>query len=133
MKINSGVHLEHPEGGNVFIPPGDVPTWAESMITNKAIILEAALPIPPKIEETKSDPKQDEDNGDETGDGDETKSKESDDDEDADVVPIPPKGGRGGSAEAWAKYAASKGFEVDGTAKASEIREALEAEGIPTE
>ncbi|MGP9727891.1 hypothetical protein [Glutamicibacter sp. AOP3-A1-12] len=54
-------------------------------------------------------------------------------DADADEVPIPPKGGRGGSAAKWAEYAASKGFEIDDDATASDIREALEAEGIPTE
>lgn len=46
---------------------------------------------------------------------------------------IPPAKGPGSSAKAWAAYALSKGFAVDENAKASEIREALEAEGIPTE
>lgn len=48
-------------------------------------------------------------------------------------VSIPPKSGRGSSAAAWAAYALARGYEVDENAKASEIRAALEAEGIPTE
>lgn len=133
MEINNHVYLEHPEGGSVCLPPGEVPEWAVPLITNKAVIVQSELPIPPKVEATEPEPEKGEGAGEETSDGDKLQSQEAGEGSGADEVPIPPKGGRGGSAEAWAKYAASKGFEVDGTAKASEIREALEAEGIPTE
>lgn len=133
MQINNFVYVMHPENGGVCLSPGEVPEWAVPLITNKAVIVQSEVPAPPKVEIVTPAPEKGEGAGEETGDGDKSKSEETDDGSGADEVPIPPKGGRGGSAEAWAKYAASKGFEVDGTAKASEIREALEAEGIPTE
>lgn len=49
------------------------------------------------------------------------------------TVKIPPRAGRGSSAKAWGDYAAAHGFEVDGDATASEIRNALIENGIPTE
>lgn len=124
MKINSFVYLNKPDGGAVCLPPGEVPEWAVPLITNKAVIVAEAVAAPvipeaPKIPETPVIEVQ--------------KAEDAGDDDVPDDVPIPPKGGRGGSAEAWAKYAASKGFEVEGDAKASDIREGLEAEGIPTE
>lgn len=48
-------------------------------------------------------------------------------------VKIPPKAGRGSSAKAWAAYAAANGFAVESDATASEIREALQEQGVPTE
>lgn len=123
MQINNFVYVMHPENGGVCLSPGVVPEWAESLITNKSVIVQDTSVIPtPAPLEPKADPNPD-------GDGNEVENA----DPESDVVPIPPIGGRGGSAEAWAKYAASKGFEVEGTAKASEIREGLEAEGIPIE
>lgn len=119
MLINKFVFLMHPELGGVCIPPGEVPEWAVPLITNQTAI------VPDDLE----DQVQDED----PEDPDDESDDESDDDLDAEEVPIPTKGGPGSSAKAWAKYAASKGFEVDGTATAAEIRESLEAEGIPTE
>lgn len=52
---------------------------------------------------------------------------------DATNAKIPPVKGKGSSAEAWAAYAKSQGFEVEADAKASEIREALIEAGVPVE
>ncbi|WIB25818.1 hypothetical protein [Curtobacterium sp. MCSS17_015] len=49
------------------------------------------------------------------------------------TVRVPPKAGRGSSAKAWAAYALAQGFAVEGDATATEIREALQEQGIPTE
>lgn len=118
MRINSFVYLNHPEGGAVCLPPGEVPEWAVPLITNEAVIVAEVEPlIPVAPVEGVAD----------------AVEADAEQPEAVEEVPVPPKGGRGGSAEAWAKYAASKGFEVEGDAKASDIREALEAEGIPTE
>lgn len=142
MIINNFVHVMHPELGAKCLPPGEVPEWAEPLITNPKLIVSGSVAVRQEAPLVVTDPKasgseESEDPaltaaeseglppaGDES---DETK------DADADEVPIPPKGGRGGSAAKWAEYAASKGFEIDDDATASDIREALEAEGIPTE
>lgn len=110
MQINNFVYVMHPENGGIRLSPGEVPEWAEPLITNPSVIVVAGL----EIQEPEKAPKP------KTG-------------QNPSGFDIPPKGGAGSSAAAWAAYAASQGFEVEDTAKASEIREALEAEGIPTE
>jgi hypothetical protein len=45
----------------------------------------------------------------------------------------PPKAGAGSSAEAWSKFAASKGVDVPADAKRDDVIAALEAAGVPTE
>lgn len=45
----------------------------------------------------------------------------------------PPKAGRGSSTEAWFEYAQTMGAAVPDDARASEIRDILDAQGIPTE
>lgn len=142
MQINNFVHVLHPELGSKCLPPGEVPEWAEPLITNPKLIVAGSVAVQPKEPLTIIDAGNSGDGegddaaltaaeseglppaGDESGQSDEVESGE---------VPIPPKGGRGGSAAKWAEYAASKGFEIDDDATASDIREALEAEGIPTE
>lgn len=134
MQINNFVYVMHPEYGAVCVPPGDVPEWAIPLITNQSVIdSEPDVATKPGVgslapvtqgglegdSTVAADPVVDVD-----GDG---------EDPDPENVPIPPKGGRGSSATKWAEYAASKGFEIDADATAVEIREALEAEGIPTE
>lgn len=142
MQINNFVHVLHPELGSKCLPPGEVPEWAEPLITNPKLIVAGSVAAPSEEPLVVTTSKA---SGSEEGEdpaltaaeseglppaGDESDETE---DADADEVPIPPKGGRGGSAAKWAEYAASKGFEIDDDATASDIREALEAEGIPTE
>lgn len=105
------------------------PAWATALITNPKAWAEAGIPV-----ELEDEPEDDSD-GDESGgasDESEEETEAGSEEEPADV-PIPPKGGPGSSAAAWAVYALSKGFEVDGDAKSSEIREALAEAGIPVE
>lgn len=59
--------------------------------------------------------------------------KEPEAEADDEPVKIPPKAGRGSSAKVWAAYAAANGFAVESDATASEIREALQEQGVPTE
>lgn len=116
MRIKTHVYVMHPETGSHLLSPGVVPEWAESLISNPDVLEGEFSGASEQVDETSEvDPV--------------TEAVESEPEE----TPIPPKSGRGSSAEAWAAYAASKGFDVEADAKASEIREALEAEGIPTE
>lgn len=48
-------------------------------------------------------------------------------------IPIPAKSGPKASAAAWAEYAKAKGYEIEEGTSRSEIIDALEADGIPTE
>lgn len=142
MQINNFVHVVHPEFGSKCLSPGEVPEWAEPLITNPKLIVAGSVAAPAEeplvitgAEESGAgeaeDPAltvQEPENLPPAG-GELDVVEQSDGGE----VPIPPKGGRGGSAAKWAEYAASKGFEIDDDATASDIREALEAEGIPTE
>ncbi|MHC6175465.1 hypothetical protein [Glutamicibacter sp. X7] len=138
MKINTFVHVLHPRFGARCLAPGEVPEWAVPLITNPDVIVEESDfddpsedPAPQEIEEQSGDNASgDAVDGDDSG---ENAGGDGDQQEAPAEVPIPPKGGRGGSASKWAEYAKSKGFEVDDDATAADIREALEAEGIPTE
>lgn len=47
-------------------------------------------------------------------------------------APVPPRGGPGSGAEAWAEYAKANGFDVPADASREEIIEALDGEGIAT-
>lgn len=126
MEIRSYVYLFHPELGAQCLPPGPVPEWAVPLITNPKVIVPGSVVEPEEVplvaagEDLGSEPEQE-------------PVTEADPESEPEEVPIPPKGGRGGSASKWAEYALSKGFEVDEDATAAEIRESLEAEGIPTE
>lgn len=90
---------------HVFLTGDQPPSWAVKKITNPDVWSDASVvkPAPGEPEVTVV------------------------------AVKIPPKAGRGSSAKAWSEYAAANGFEVDGDATASEIREALHEQGIPTE
>lgn len=94
---------------HVFLSGDEPPSWAVEKITNPDVWANA-----PDRGKSKPEPV--------------APSVES-----APSVKIPPKAGRGSSAKAWSEYAASNGFEVDGDATASEIRDALQEHGIPTE
>lgn len=144
MQINNFVHVVHPEFGSKCLSPGEVPEWAEPLITNPNLIVPGSVAAPSEeplviagAEESGSgedpDPALAAAESEGLSPAGDASGENEDADADADEVPIPPKGGRGGSAAKWAEYAASKGFEIDDDATASDIREALEAEGIPTE
>ncbi|WP_104164686.1 hypothetical protein [Arthrobacter sp. SX1312] len=131
-KLNTFVHV-HRDGESKGFGPGDtVPEWAAKLITNPNVW---ETPPTKAEEEPPGAGPGDTSGGSGTapgGDG----AGSTDDQGDAQSpseTPIPPKGGKGSSASAWAAYAASKGFEVDADAKASEIIDALADAGIPTE
>lgn len=97
---------------HVFLTGDEPPAWAVKKITNTAVWVDAsdvpvaAAPVA-DVEPAASAP--------------------------APTARIPSKVGRGSSAKAWAAYALSQGFAVEGDATATEIREALQEQGIPTE
>lgn len=114
--------LEH--GTVTFGPEDEVPAWAVDLITN-----------PKAWEESAAEPVEESEESDDSEAGAETvEETEADEAEESAAEPgIPPVKGPGSSAKAWAAYAIAQGFEVDGDAKASEIREALAEAGIPIE
>ncbi|WIA95806.1 hypothetical protein [Curtobacterium sp. MCBA15_004] len=91
---------------HVFLAGDTPPEWAVAKITNTAVWEEAAAPTPKPSE---SSPVQ------------------------HPAVKIPPKSGPGSSAKAWRAYAAASGFAVEPDATATEIREALQEQGVATE
>ncbi|MBF4578954.1 hypothetical protein [Frigoribacterium sp. VKM Ac-2530] len=103
---------------HVFVPGQDVPKWAVDKITTPGVWAEE--PKEPKAPKEPAEPK-------------EPKAPKEPEALPAGEVPIPPKSGAGSSAKAWAAYGLSKGYEVDETAKASEIRDALAEAGVPVE
>ena len=133
MQINNFVYVMHPERGSVCLRPGEVPEWAEPLITNRSAISSEQGASGSLGPISSASPPQGSPAGEAPGEGDPSAGVEGGTEDQPAEVPIPPKGGRGGSATKWAEYAASKGFEIDADATAAEIREALEAEGVPTE
>lgn len=117
-QLNTYVALLDDEMNSHYFGPGDkIPKWARKRIQNPDVWDEIDEGDEPEGDETDEvDPEGEIDEGDEPA-----------------ASVIPPKGGPGSSAKAWAEYALSLGFETDGDAKASEIREALAEAGHPVE
>lgn len=96
---------------HVFLAGVEPPKWAVDKISNPDV-WEARPSTKPSTPAAQKEPELEADN---------------------ERVKIPPKAGRGSSAKAWAAYAADNGFAVESDATASEIREALQEQGVPTE
>lgn len=119
-QLNTYVALLDDEMNSHYFGPGDnIPKWARKRIQNPDVWVE--------IDEDE------ESSVDESNEVEDAPETEAIDEGDETASVIPPKGGPGSSAKAWAKYALSLGFETDGDAKASEIREALAEAGHPVE
>ncbi|MEG9248012.1 hypothetical protein V6S67_07935 [Arthrobacter sp. Soc17.1.1.1] len=137
-KLNTFVHVHRDGESKAFGPDDTIPGWAAKLVTNPAVW--ATPPAEAQEEPTGSGAGGSDtgagDTGGSTGSSDGSGTGSGDDEsgtQGPSEVPIPPKGGKGSSATAWAAYAASKGFEVDADAKASDIIDALAEAGIPTE
>ncbi|MGG7510904.1 hypothetical protein [Plantibacter sp. YIM 135249] len=119
-QLNTYVALLDDEMNSHYFGPGDnIPKWARKRIQNPDVwvdIDEGDEPSEDESVEVEAEPE-----------------TEAIDEGDEPALVIPPKAGPGSSAKAWAEYALALGFETDGDAKASEIREALAEAGHPVE
>lgn len=118
-KLNTFVHVHHNGESKAYGPADAIPNDVARLITNPNV-WETTPTLVEKVVEPETP------TGDQSGTGGSGSTPTE--------VPIPPKGGKGSSAAAWAAYAASRGFAIeDEDVKASDIIAALAEEGIPTE
>lgn len=108
--LATAVHITDESGiVHSFLPGTKPPKWAREKITNPKAWAEESS------DETVEEPAEQPDAGEEPSGS------------------IPPKSGRGSSAEAWRAYAESNDFDVDDDVSRDDIIAALAANGIPTE
>lgn len=105
----------------VLLAGSVAPEWALSLLGEHVLVDAEGIPVEA-----------------EDGESEVGKEPEGDGQSDTESIVVPVKipnapGTAGGSAKAWAAYALANGFEIEGGAKADEIRDALAAEGIPVE
>lgn len=105
----------------ILVEGSTAPDWALPILGDHVLADAEGVPVEAEDEESEGIERTESDG-------------QSDPEGSTDPVKIPnAPGTKGGSAKAWAEYALSQGFEIEGSATAQEIYDALAAEGVPVE